>query len=219
MKAIVIIPAYNEEKRIGSVIKKTKKYVDKIIVIDDGSSDNTAKVSKKYGAQVIRYERNRGVGYATKTGLSKAISLKTDIIVFLDADGQHVPDYIPYFINAIKNGADYVCGRRDLSKYPFDRKIGNWGLKVLTNLICPTGIMDTECGFRALSFDAAKKIDLRTEKYGERYGREMDFAYNVWKNKFKIKQIRIEVPVFYLKAAIGRGFKNFFYLIKRRFNL
>ncbi len=213
MKAIAVIPAFNEEKRIGSVIIETKRHVDKVIVIDDGSTDKTAEVSKKYGAQVIRYEKNRGVGFATKIGLSKAISLKPDIIVFLDADGQHDPSYIPYFLNAIKNGADYVCGNRDLSKYPFNRKIGNWGLKVLTNLLCPTGIMDTECGFRAFSLRAAKKLNLKAE----RYGREMDFAYNVWKNKFKIKQVRIEVHSYHSKAAISRGFKNFFYLIKIRF--
>lgn len=216
MKAIAVIPAFNEEKRIGSVIRETKRHVDKVIVIDDGSTDKTAEVSRRFGAQVIRYEKNRGVGFVTKIGLEKAISLKPKVIVFLDADGQHDPRYIPYFLNAIKNGADYVCGKRDLSKYPFNRKIGNWGLKVLTNLLCPTGIMDTECGFRALSLDAAKKIDLKAKNYGERYGREMAFAYNVWKNKFKIKQVRIEVHSYHSKTAISRGFKNFFYLIKIR---
>jgi glycosyltransferase involved in cell wall biosynthesis len=214
MKTIAVIPAWKEEKKIGSVIRETKKYVDKVIVIDDGSPDKTAEVSRKLGAQVIRYEENRGVGFATKIGLEKAISLNPEIIVFLDADGQHDPNYIPYFLNAIKNGADYACGKRDLSKYPFNRKIGNLGLKILTNLLCPTGIMDTECGFRALSLRAAKKLSLKAE----RYEREMDFAYEVWKNKFKIKQIEIKVSVFHSKAAIGRGFKNFFFLIKRRIN-
>jgi len=214
-KVIAVIPAFNEEKRIGNIILKTRKYADKVIVVDDGSIDKTSEVSKKYGAQVIRYEKNKGKGYATKLGLNKAISLKPDIIIFLDADGQHDPKYIPYFINAIKNGANYACGTRDLSRYPFNRKIGNWGLKILTNLFCPTGIMDTECGFRAFTLEAAKKLDLKAE----RYEIEMDFAYNAWKNKFKIKQIRIEVPIFHSKAAIGRGFKNFFYLLKLRFNL
>jgi glycosyltransferase involved in cell wall biosynthesis len=214
-KVIVVIPAYNEEKRIRNTTLKTKKYVDKVIVVNDGSKDKTAEIAKKSGADVISYSENRGVGFATRTGLKKAISLKPDVIILLDADGQHNPIYIPYFIEAIENGADYVCGRRDLTKYPPRIKLGNWGLKVLANLICPTGIMDTENGFRALRLSIAKKLDLRAD----RYGREMDFVFNVWKNKFKVKQIMIGVPVYHPKAAIGRGFRNFFYLIKRRFNI
>ena len=213
-KIIVVIPAYNEERRIKNTVLKTRKYVDKVIVIDDGSIDKTALTAKKAGAEVIRYENNRGVGYATKIGLKKAISLKPDIIILLDADGQHNPKYIPYFIEAIKNGADYVCGKRDLSQYPLNRKIGNFGLTLLTNLLCPTGIMDTECGYRAFSLNAAKKLKLEANGYE----REMDFAYNAWKNKFKVKQIKIE-STFYPKSAIKRGFKNFFYLLKRRLGI
>jgi len=213
MKTVAVIAAFNEEKRIGKVIRNAKKYVDKIIVVDDGSGDKTAKISKKAGASVIRYEDNRGKGYATKLGLRKAISIKPDIIILLDADGQHNPIYIPQFINAIEDGADYAYGKRDLSRYPFNRKIGNFGLTLLTNIICPTGILDTECGYRALSLKSAKKMNLKADNYGV----EMDFAYSIWKNKLKIKKIKIVVPVFHSKSAIKRGFENFFYLLKRRF--
>jgi len=215
MKTIAIIPAFNEEKRIRDVIRKTRKYVDKVIVVDDGSKDKTSEVSKKVGAEVIRYDENKGVGYATKIGLKKAISLKPDIIIFLDADGQHEPKYIPYFINAIKNGADYVYSYRDLSNYPLNRKIGNWGLRILTNILCPTGIRDTECGYRAISLNAAKKLKLKANKYE----REVDFAYEVWRNKLRISEVKIKVPKFYPKFAMIRGFKNFFFLLKRRIGL
>jgi len=212
MKVIAVLPAYNEEKRIKDTILKTKKYVDKIIVVDDGSEDKTEEVSKKSGAEVIRYEENQGVGYATRTGLKRAISLKPDVIIFLDADGQHDPKYIPQFIKAIEDGADYVCGWRDLSNYPFNRKIGNWGLKILTNLICPTGIKDTECGYRAMTLDTAKKLKLKAK----RYERDIEFAYEVWRNKLKVSQLKIVVPFFHPKGAIIRGFKNFGFLIRRR---
>ena len=215
MKVIAVLPAYNEEKRIKDTILKTKKYVDRIIVVDDGSEDKTAEVSKKSGAEVIRYEKNQGVGYATRTGLKRAISLKSDVIIFLDADGQHDPKYIPQFIKAIEDGADYVCGWRDLSNYPLDRKIGNWGLKFLTNLLCPTGIKDTECGYRAVTLDAAKKIKLK----GKRYEKDSEFAYEVWRNKLKVSQVKIIVPVFHPKGAIVRGFKNFGFLLRRRFDI
>lgn len=215
IKIIAIIPGYNEEKRIRNVVLNTKKYVDKIIVVDDGSKDKTTAIAKKSGAFVIRYEENKGVGFASKVGLKKAISLKPDIIVFLDGDGQLNPGYIPQFIEKIKSGSDYVYGRRDLSNYPLDRKIGNFGLTVLTNLICPTGIKDTECGFRAITCEAAKKLNLKAN----RYEREVDFVYEVWRNKLMVDYVRIKVPVFHPKFAIIRGFKNFFYLIKRRLKL
>lgn len=215
MKVIAIIPAFNEEKRIENVIRKTKKYVDKVIVVDDGSKDKTSEVSRKAGAEVIRYEKNKGVGHATKIGLKRAISLKPDIMIFLDADGQHDPKYIPSFINAVKNGAEYVYSHRDLSNYPLNRKIGNFGLRILTNILCPTGIRDTECGYRAISLNAAKKLKLKAD----RYEREVDFAYEVWRNKFKISVVKIKVPKFYPKFAIIRGFKNFFFLLRRRIDL
>ncbi len=215
MKVIAVLPAYNEEKRIKDTILKTKKYVDKIIVVDDGSKDKTAEISKNSGAEIIRYEKNQGVGYAARIGLKRAISLKPDIIIFLDADGQHNPKYIPSFIKAIEDGADYVCGIRDLSNYPLNRKIGNWGLRFLTNLLCPTGIQDTECGYRAMNLEAAKKLRLKAN----RYERDIEFAYEVWRNKLKVSQIKIVVPVFHPKGAIVRGFKNFGFLLRRIFNL
>jgi glycosyltransferase involved in cell wall biosynthesis len=214
MKVIVVIPAYDEEKTIGTIIKRTRKYVDKVIVVDDGSTDKTSEVSKKFGAEVIRYKRNQGAGHASRVGLKEAIRMKSDIILFLDGDGQLDPQYIPKFIDSIKNGADYVAGWRDLSNYPLDRKIGNWGLTKLSNIFCPTGLHDTECGYRAMSLYAAKKIKL----IGKRYEREMDFAYELWRNKLKIKEVKIKIPVFYSKSAIKRGFNNFFFLVKRRFH-
>lgn len=213
-KVVCIIPAYNEEKTIRNVIKRVKKFVDKIIVINDGSIDKTAEISKRAGAKVISYKKNQGVGYTSKIGLKEAIKMKPNVILFIDGDGQLDPKYIPKFINAIKNGANYVSGWRDLSNYPLDRKIGNWGLTKLTNIFCPIGLHDTECGFRAMSLYTAKKIKL----VGKRYEREMDFAYEIWRNKLKIKEIKIKVPIFHSKSAIKRGFKNFFFLLKRRFH-
>jgi glycosyltransferase involved in cell wall biosynthesis len=216
-KVIAVIAAYNEEKRISKIINEILKLkiVEKIIVVDDGSTDKTSEVSRKPRVKVIRYEKNQGVGYATKVGLNEAIKMKPDILIILDSDGQHDPKYIPDFIEKVNKGFDYVYGLRDLYNYPFDRKIGNWGLRLLTNLLCPSGIIDTECGYRALTIEAAKKIKLKAK----RYEREVDFAYEVWRNKFRISFVKIMVPVFYPKFAIIRGFKNFIFLFKRRFNL
>lgn len=88
-------------------------------------------------------------------------------------------------------------------------------MRVLTNLFCPTGIKDTESGYRALNLKAAKKVKLK----GSKYEREMDFAYEVWKNKFRVAYVNITVPKFHPKFAIIRGFKNFWFLLRRRFEL
>jgi len=213
-KVIVIIPAYNEEKKIGNVVKYVKRFVDRVIVVDDGSVDRTAEMAKKAGANVIRNVKNQGVDYASRIGLENAIRMRPDTILFVDADGQLDPKYIPRFLKAIEDGADYVAGWRDLSNYPLDRKIGNWGLTKLSNIFCPIGIHDTECGYRAMTLEAAKKIKL----IGNKYEREMDFVCEIWKNKFKVKEVKIKVPVFYSKPAIKRGIKNFLFLLKKRFN-
>jgi glycosyltransferase involved in cell wall biosynthesis len=214
MKTVAIIPAYNEEKRIVPVIRKTKKYVNTVIVVDDGSEDRTAEVSRKAGAKVIRYKENQGAGFATRIGIKEAIKGRPDILIFLDADGQHDPKYIPQFIDKIRNGADYVYGRRDLSNYPFRLRLGNWGLKTLANIFCPTGIQDPECGYRAFSLDAMRKINLRAK----RYEKDMEFVHEVWRNKLKVDEVRIKLVFHPERAATTtRGFKNFFYLLRRRF--
>jgi glycosyltransferase involved in cell wall biosynthesis len=216
-RTIAILPAFNEAKHIGKVILETKKQVDSVLVIDDGSTDNTSEVAKKSGARVIRLENNSGVGYASRIGLKQAIKDKFGIIIFLDADGQLDPKYMPSFIEKIGKGADYVYARRDLRKYPLNNKIGNWGLTFLANILCPVGIWDVECGYRAMTLGAARKMKLKSMKYE----REMDFLYEVWRNKLKVSSVNVVVPVFIRKSKIRtvlRGFRNFSFLVNRRLN-
>ena len=212
---IAILPAYNEEKRIALVIRGIRKFVKDVIVIDDGSTDQTAKISRSAGAIVYRLQKNSGKGVALKKGMNEARKRGANMLLFMDADGQHDPAYIPKFIAAINRGADYVYGKRDLSAYPFSRKIGNWGLTKLSNIFCPTGIKDTESGYRALTADAASKIEIKST----RYAMEMDFVYSIWKNMLRVDCVHIKVPIFIQKPAFTRGLGNFFYLLKRRFNL
>jgi glycosyltransferase involved in cell wall biosynthesis len=215
MRAVAIIAAYNEEGRIRPVIVGAKKFVDSVVVVDDGSTDRTVEVAKSVGAKVVRLMRNAGKGAALREGLGVVLALKPDVVVFLDADGQHDPNYIPEFLSKLKGDVKYVYGRRDLSNYPLNRKIGNWGLTFLANLFCPTGIKDVECGYRAVAADELKKLELKAD----RYAIEMDFAYFVCKNRLKTDSVDISVPTFHPKAAVVRGFRNFFWLLKRRFGL
>ena len=216
MRAIAVLPARNEAPRIAKVIAEIKRArtVDKIIVVDDASSDETTKVAGKAGAQVIHLAKHGGVGAATRAGLSAALRLKPQAIIFIDADGQHDPRYIPQFMKRIDEGYDFAIGRRDLSRYPLKKRFGNFMLHGLAELFAPTGIKDPECGFRMITAEAARKLDLRAEKYNIC----MDFVYNIWKNKFKVAQVRINVPVYYkMKGTkIRTGIANFWWLLRRR---
>jgi GT2 family glycosyltransferase len=127
-KVVATIPCYNTQESIAAVVTNAKKYVDEVIVIDDGSTDRTAEIARAAGATVIRHEKNRGKGAAMKTGCSES---KGEIIVFIDGDGQHNPSDIPKLIAPILQGkADYVIGSRYLSEsktssIPISRRIAN----------------------------------------------------------------------------------------------
>ena len=114
-KIWAVIPAYNEEKNIGSIIKETKRHINKIIVVDDGSKDNTSKAAKESNVPVLRHIVNLGKGAALKTGCDFVIKNNAKIIIVLDADAQHDPKEIPKFLENIKNN-DIVFGYRKLNK-------------------------------------------------------------------------------------------------------
>ena len=145
-----VIPAYNEIHRIGRVVKECLKYCNEVIVIDDGSVDNTATEASKYGAKVIRNLLNKGYIYSIKKGF-KVVS--GDIIVTIDADGEHSPSDIPALIKPILDGrADMVLGSRD--------KIDRISERLISLIVkLKTGIRDTGTGFRAIKRDLA--LDLK----------------------------------------------------------
>ena len=153
-KLTALLPAYNEELYISGVILSTKKYVDRIIVIDDGSTDNTAEIAELAGAEVIKHPTNKGKGAALKTGFE--VAKGSDIIITLDSDGQHNPDEIPKLIAPIVNGeADIVNGSRyikgDRKDTPSYRRIGQTVLDKATNLNSGLKITDSQSGFRAFA--------------------------------------------------------------------
>jgi glycosyltransferase involved in cell wall biosynthesis len=162
-KIIIGLPAYNEEKYLGSIILRVKQYADEVIVVDDGSSDRTTAVAELAGAMVIRHESNRGVGVAIRAILTRARERDADILVTLDADYQHNPDEIPSLIEAVRDGNDVVIGSRYMQRHmiPRYRRIGQKILGGLTNFVSGESLTDTESGFRAYSRRAIEKLELK----------------------------------------------------------
>jgi glycosyltransferase involved in cell wall biosynthesis len=160
---VAAIPAYNEEKTIAKVVVRAMKYVDKVVVVDDGSTDDTATIAEHLGAGLVRHEGNMGYGAAIRSCFSFARDLNSDALVILDADGQHNADDIPKILGPIQSGeADIVVGSRfagaDTSAVPSYRRAGLRLVNEATNRIAKDKISDTQSGFRAYSRKAIQQI-------------------------------------------------------------
>ena len=169
MLKLACIPAFNEEKPIVDVIKKSLKYVDQVIVCDDGSSDLTAEQAKIAGAVVIKHEKNMGKGHAMKSLFKYAKDIDADVIVTIDGDGQFLPEQIETLLQPIlENSYDVVIGNRfsDDKEMPSYRKIGNKMLDRITKLAAELPFSDTQSGFRSYSKKAIQSIDFSTNGFG-----------------------------------------------------
>jgi len=154
-EVMAAIPAYNEDRFIGSVVLKAKQYVDVVVVIDDGSSDDTAMIAERAGALVIRHDSNGGKGEALNTAFKMAREMGVRSLVLVDADGQHQPDEIPLVLAQILDGtADMVVGSRYLevkSSVPMNRRMGHMAVTALGNIGSGIFLTDSQNGFRAFS--------------------------------------------------------------------
>jgi glycosyltransferase involved in cell wall biosynthesis len=152
---IAVIPAYNEERFIGSVVLQARRHVDRVIVVDDGSTDATGAIAAAAGALVLRHEPNQGKGVALNTGFQKARDLDAGAVVLLDGDGQHLPGEVPCVLGPVLAGeADIVVGSRYLEgdcAVPRHRVWGHRAFNLLTHWTSGVPVSDSQSGFRAFS--------------------------------------------------------------------
>ena len=168
---VACIPAYNEEDTIAKIILLTKKYVDKVIVCDDGSTDLTGEIAVGLSALLIKHTQRKGYGAAVRSLFNKAIKLGADLVVTLDGDGQHNPDELPMLIEPILQGnADMVIGSRFIDENANDvprlRRIGIGAITRLTSIASGVKIHDAQSGFRAYSKKAIKLLELTEDGMG-----------------------------------------------------
>jgi glycosyltransferase involved in cell wall biosynthesis len=167
MKVLAGIAAYNEARYVGSIVLQARQYVDEVIVIDDGSTDNTAGVAELAGATVVRHDQNRGKGAAIQSILAEAKKRNPDVLVLLDADAQHDPNEIPVLIKPISEGFDLVIGSREAQegKTPRYRRIGKKVIFASSRIASRTNVYDSESGFRALSPKAINELELQANGF------------------------------------------------------
>lgn len=192
MPITAIIPALNEKISIGTVVLETKKYADHVIVIDDGSTDNTAEIARLAGADVVMHDKNKGKGEALKTGFDLARKNGAKIIVTIDADGQHDPGEIPKVTEPIlSKEADMVIGSRYLNgnTIPLYRRIGQRVLDRATNINSGINVTDTQSGFRAFAIEKTSAF-----KFGQKgFSIESEMLTEAAEARLKIKEVDIGV--------------------------
>ncbi len=167
-KIAVLIPGYCEEEAIGKVVAGVKKYLGDVLMVDDGSPDETAERARQAGAEVIVHSKNQGKGASLKTGLRTLESRGVDYFLVMDSDGQHDPDDIPHFIAAASEMEVAVfCGNRmgDLTSMPMVRKLTNKFMSWRISRACGQHIPDSQCGFRMYRRDTLAHLLCETNNF------------------------------------------------------
>lgn len=207
---LIVIPAFNESKLIEQVIETLPKKLEGInridtILIDDGSTDNTANIASKYKIYIAKHVINRGAGAATKTGISFARDSNYDALVTFDADGQHSPEDIQKIIEPIVKGeADLVVGSRlkDSHKMPIDRWILNWLANLATLIFFGVFTTDSQSGLKAFSKKAINLIDIKSDR--------MEFSSEILLDakRHRLKILEVPTKAIYTNYSLTKGQKN-----------
>jgi len=163
-----VIPAYQEEKYVADVARRTRLQLEHVLVVDDGSTDNTAAEARAAGVEVLVHAQNRGKGESIKSGLRYWMERGMDYILLLDADGQHLPEEIPRFLDAVAQGGQQILlGTRmsDTKDMPLLRRLVNRYMSNRISAACGQAIPDTQCGFRMLHRDVVPEILGGSERF------------------------------------------------------
>ncbi len=214
MKIFAVIPAYNEAEVIKQVVNSISNMVDEVIVVDDGSSDQTFCLAIESGAKTLRHFLNRGQGAALQTGIDFALRMGADIIVTYDADGQFIPEEIEKIIKPLLLGECDIClGSRfldDKSKIPKIKKTVLKFAVLVTRIYTGLSVTDTHNGFRALSEKAARLIIIKQDKMAH----ASEILEQVKKHNLKFKEIPVTVKYTDYSLQKGQKISNSFKIIR-----
>ena len=206
-KIVAAIPALNEENMIAKVIIHSMKWVNQVLVVDDGSMDDTSLIARKLGALVIRHERNIGKGAAIRECFEWARKSQVDVLVTLDADGQHDADDISKLLTPITDGrADIVIARRQSVDVPRLRRIGGRALDRLISAATNREVVDSQSGFRAYSKEALEHV--RASEFG--MGVDSEILMHASTAKLRIVEVPVTMAYKNLRASTQNPIYHWF---------
>lgn len=208
MRIIVIIPAYNEERTVGTVVRRVREHIPDVFVVDDGSGDATGERARWAGAVVVRHCVNRGLGAALGTGIAAALRSGADAIVTLDADGQHDPAEIAALTAPMRDGrVDLVIGVRSWMGAPIHRRWFNRIANVVTRMLFGVQCADTQSGFRCFSRTAAERIAIRTNRM------EVSSEIIAEAARHDLRIVEVPIRTIYTDYSLAKG-QNFMVGVK-----
>jgi glycosyltransferase involved in cell wall biosynthesis len=192
-KICILIPAYNARNTLGSVLKKIEPLKTDVVVVDDGSSDETKRLALENRVQLLEHPLNLGKGAALRTGFRYILQRDYRVVITLDADGQHDPGEIPFLLKIFQSvKPDILIASRamEFDKMTFLRRFWNrLGVKAVSRL-CHSDITDSQCGFRLIRTEALKAIDLSTS----RFETELELLIKACKKGFSVLSVPINTP-------------------------
>ena len=213
MEKVAILAAYNLENSIGEIVERTKKFVDAVIVVTDGSKDDTNVKAREAGAECPQHTYTRGKGFAVRKGIEFSKQFEPKYIILMDADGQHLPEEIPDLLQPVIDGeADMVVGSRmkgELRTSTINR-IGNFFLKLISFTITKHWFTDTESGFRVFKADKLYGLELNAISYEI----ESELLLKSLHNGLKVVEVPITVPIAVPGVTVQDGIKTGLYKIK-----
>jgi glycosyltransferase involved in cell wall biosynthesis len=202
MKTCVIIPTYNEERAITGLVRQIRQQGLEVVVIDDGSYDNTSQLAQESGATVLRNSINEGKGASLIRGFDYALSKDFEAIITMDGDGQHLPEDIPYFMRLAEHSDTSVfIGNRmlDIKSMPQIRILTNRFMSWFLSKVIKQKVLDTQCGFRLIKREVLRKIKLKTHKYET----ESEILVRASSLGFKIESVPIKTIYSMEKSQIN----------------
>lgn len=215
MKICILIPAHNESETIGSLVGAVKERGLDVVVIDDGSGDNSGEIAKEKGAHVIRHEQKQGKGASLSEGFKYILKQNYTGVITMDGDGQHDPDDLDFFFKAAsESNAGVIVGNRmhNAKKMPLVRYLTNRFMSFIISFVCHQSIKDTQCGYRYIRSDVLRSIKLNCNDFEI----ETEILIKAAKKNYIITSVPVQTIYRSEKSSINpikdtiRFFKYFF---------